>query len=94
MGNRLSSNKKILQILHKVVHTCPDWRFGQIIFNVGIVTTKPGTMDIRDPFFEESIDTLNRVKKLVSPGVEYHCPRLPKLRSNINKRVGRQKLDL
>jgi hypothetical protein len=52
-------NNKILDILRQYVDNCPEMRFGQIIFNLGIVQrTENGIMD---PFFEESEKMYNRI---------------------------------
>ena len=66
MGNRQEANRKLVKILSGLVETYPDWRFGQIIFNAGFITRKQNSLDIQDPFYEESTETLNRVKGIVT----------------------------
>lgn len=56
--SRQEANKNILSILQKYVLRYPDWRFGQIMFNSGL-------WDNKDPFYEESIDTLNKLANRV-----------------------------
>jgi flagellar biosynthesis/type III secretory pathway ATPase len=54
---RLEANRKIIQILEKLVEGLPDWRFQQILFNTGLY--EPG----QDRFYEESIKTLNNLEQ-------------------------------
>lgn len=64
---RESSNKELLRILEKLVDDNPDLRLGQILFNYQFVkweNTDNG-IKIHDPFYEESVDTLNRVKTII-----------------------------
>lgn len=56
--DRYSANLQILQLLSKLVEAYPDWRFQQILQNVDI-----STRDGKDLFYEESVDTLNTMKK-------------------------------
>ena len=65
MGKRQEANRKLIKILSKLVEAYSDWRFGQIIFNAGFITRKQNSLDIQDPFYEESTETLNRVKGIV-----------------------------
>lgn len=58
---RLEANKEILKILEKLVEELPDWRFGQLIYNTGIFSTP--SLRWYDPFFDESTETLNKLKK-------------------------------
>lgn len=53
---RQQANRKILQLLEKMVEKYPDWRFHQILDNVNI------TAAAEDRFYEESVDTLKRMK--------------------------------
>ena len=65
MNSRLQYNRDILVILSDLVEKCPDLRFGQILFNAGIIdhiNSENGPI-IRDPFYEESSDTLKRIEK-------------------------------
>lgn len=54
---RLEANRKILQALSNVVESCPDWRFQQILQNVG-VSSRHG----EDRWYEESEDTLKNIE--------------------------------
>ena len=65
---RKESNKELLRILSDIVEKNPDLRFGQILFNYQFIIgdDDDGNMRIIDPFFEESVDTLNRVKYIMS----------------------------
>ena len=56
--DRYSANLQILQLLSKLVEAYSDWRFQQILQNVDI-----STRDGKDLFYEESVDTLNTMKK-------------------------------
>lgn len=53
---RQSANREILCRIEKVVEQEPDWRFGQILFNLGIVGYNSG-----DIFFDESVEILERM---------------------------------
>lgn len=52
---RQEYNKEIIEVLEHYVETYPDWRFGQIMVNIKLWRKE-------DPFFEESSETLKRVK--------------------------------
>lgn len=52
--NRQNTNREIIKILSEIIEKHPDYRFGQILFNYNICTG-------RDPFYDESIDTLNNL---------------------------------
>lgn len=56
--DRYSANLQILQLLSELVEAYPDWRFQQILQNADI-----STCDGKDLFYEESVDTLNTMKK-------------------------------
>jgi hypothetical protein len=62
---RLKTNRKILNLLSAAVEQHPDWRFHQILRNLGITLrdeTKTGWERMYlDQFFEESDDTLERM---------------------------------
>lgn len=58
---RQDANRKILKSLEDLIERCPDQRFGQIIANYIF----PDYQE-EDIFFEESVDTLN---KLQIPGL-------------------------
>ena len=52
---RQEYNYKCLDILKEMVENYPDWRFMQILSNIGI--------DEID-FYEESVDTFNKIRKI------------------------------
>ena len=52
---RVKANKEIIKCLEDVMKVYPDWRFQQLLMNVGIV-------DGVDRFYEEPDMTLSRVK--------------------------------
>jgi hypothetical protein len=53
---RQAANYEILNKLYAIVEKHPDWRFHQILFNLDISLTGV------DQYYEESKDTLERVK--------------------------------
>lgn len=55
-NNRLRSNRLIVARLAKLVEQHPDWRFHQLLQNVGV--SRPG----EDQFYEESKKTLENMK--------------------------------
>lgn len=57
---RQSANREILDEIVKIVEQQPDWRFGQILFNLGIVSFDSG-----DVFFDESVEILERMKSTI-----------------------------
>ena len=58
INNRHEANKKLVEILSRFVDAFPEQRFGQIICNYFLPEYRE-----KDPFFEESIDTLNRLEE-------------------------------
>ena len=54
VNTRKAANRVILLIIDYVIELCPDWRFNQLLLNIG--ATKP-----EDLFYEESKATLERV---------------------------------
>ena len=61
---RLQCNRNILVILADLVEKCPDLRFGQILFNAKVIdhiNSENGPI-IKDPFYEESCNTLKRIE--------------------------------
>ena len=60
IAKRQEANLEILGEIKKVVEQCPDWRFGQVLFNLGIVSYDSG-----DVFFDESVDILHRMKSTI-----------------------------
>ena len=55
--NRQEANRKILELVSRAVETFPDWRFHQILQNLGV--EQPAI----DQWYEESEETLCNVKK-------------------------------
>ena len=62
ISNRQEYNRKIVNYLASVVEQCPEWRFGQILYNTMTIVRKNDTLDIKDPFYEESYETYKRIK--------------------------------
>lgn len=62
---RQDANLDILTIIEEAVMKYPDLRFGQILVNLDIIEYELcGDIPItKDPFNEESVITLNRIKK-------------------------------
>ena len=65
---RQQANQEILRNIEEMVNKHPDLRFGQILVNLGIIQYQrdPASFDIignKDPFNEESVVTLNRIRK-------------------------------
>lgn len=54
---RVEANRKIVQILAGLVENYPDWRFQQILQNIGISSS-----DGRDRWYEESEETLKNIE--------------------------------
>ena len=68
IDKRLSSNLELAEELVKRISENPQQRFGQILINFGFVKQIVDHYDCsivltEDPFKEESVDTLRRVKK-------------------------------
>lgn len=68
INKRLISNLELTEELVKRIRENPDQRFGQILVNFGFIEQIVDHYDCsivltKDPFNEESIDTLNRVKQ-------------------------------
>ena len=61
--NRQLCNKFILGHLHKIVEMYPDMRFMQILGNIGYQIKR--IEDKRDAYFEESSETLDKIKELL-----------------------------
>ena len=57
---RQTANKKILFALEQIIDKHPELRFTQILSDCGIFTFAGG----RDLFYEESDETLKRIKSL------------------------------
>lgn len=65
---RQEANLEILNEIGMAVMKYPDLRFGQILVNLGIIEYERNTYDetliTKDPFNEESVVTLNRMKNI------------------------------
>ena len=67
INERQNSNLQILDKLRDYFLAFPESRFGQALANLNIIEydrTKL-TPEVIDPFFEESVDTLEKVKNTV-----------------------------
>ena len=64
--NRQEENRKILKKLSEIVENFTDWRFQQILWNLGIIS-RDENMNIVDRYYEESSETF----KIVDGNVEY-----------------------
>lgn len=58
ISSRYDANLQIVMVLNDLVSEHPDWRFQQILQNMGI-SSREG----KDLFYEESVDTLNRLRE-------------------------------
>ncbi len=64
INKRLESNIKILDIVRKYCETYPDMRFGQVLANLHIIEYDDTQLhNVIDPFFDESVDIINRIPK-------------------------------
>lgn len=59
MMKRQDDNRKILELVSKAVEEFPDWRFHQILQNLGI------EQPFNDQWYEESCVTLHNIRKEV-----------------------------
>jgi len=67
INERQNANLEILDELHNYFLLFPSSRFGQALANLNIIEydrTKL-TPEVIDPFFEESVDTLEKVKHTI-----------------------------
>lgn len=66
ISKRQTANLDILNEIGEAVMKYPDLRFGQILVNLGIIEYETNTYDdvciTKDPFNEESVVTLERMK--------------------------------
>lgn len=70
---RQASNRNILAAISAMVETYPDLRFHQILQNIDCVilkevksggaNPKPASLTCPDLFYEESVDTLDRINE-------------------------------
>lgn len=61
INKRLESNRLLVKKLSELVEKYPEQRFGQILYNYGFLDID-SNYNIKDPFYEESVDTLKRIK--------------------------------
>ena len=61
--NRQEYNRKIISKLNKIVEEYPDLRFGQILWNCGILYWEDNKYRVHDPYSDESRDIWNRMNK-------------------------------
>ena len=70
IAQRQAANRDILAHLSTLVELYPDLRFGQILVNLDVIQYQrdPAGFDIigiKDPFNEESVETLQRVNNTI-----------------------------
>jgi hypothetical protein len=63
---RQAANYEILNILYAIVEKHPDWRFHQILQNLQINLREVTEFKCLDQFYEDSEETLERVKQMVT----------------------------
>lgn len=63
---RQAANYEILNKLYAIVEQHPDWRFHQILQNLDVNLRDVATLRCFDQFYEESEETLERVKQRVT----------------------------
>ena len=56
MDSRYDYNLRLLGVLEQMVADFPEWRFNQILQNIGVTVLPP-----KDQFYEESAETWKRV---------------------------------
>ena len=68
MAQRQAANREIIEILSDMVERYPDLRFGQILALTEAIQYVPDsrpyidTVDVKDPFNEESVDMWVRMR--------------------------------
>ena len=67
IAERQNANLQILNELREYFLAFPDIRFGQALANLNIIEYDRTKLmpEVIDPFFEESVDTLEKVKNTV-----------------------------
>lgn len=68
---RQKANRKILSLLSAAVEQYPDWRFHQILQNLQINLRDVTEFKCQDQFYEESEETLDRIKQMVITRQQY-----------------------
>lgn len=56
---RYEANKIIIKYLERLVEKYPEWRFKQLLYNVGMIPNQPD-----DTYYEESTDTLHLLENV------------------------------
>lgn len=64
MNKRQEYNLKIIQKIFALVMEEPDLRFIQALWALGVIDRENSSLDIKDRFYEEPEDTLERMEKL------------------------------
>ena len=64
MNKRQEYNLKIIQKIFALVMEEPDLRFIQALWALGVIDRENGSLNIKDRFYEEPEDTLERMEKL------------------------------
>lgn len=66
--NMLAYNREIVVILADLVEEHPDWRFQQLLQNVGIIhkVMENGVSKIIDSYYEPSAETLFNLKDIIN----------------------------
>lgn len=59
---RQEANRKILEVIAQKIEKYPDMRFGQLLVNLNIIQTDYEGR-IMDPFYKESVNTLEDMNK-------------------------------
>ena len=65
MNDRLIANKQILKLLSEIIDMHPEWRFHQVLQNIDINMRNFNAFSLKDLFYEESTETLDRMEKNV-----------------------------
>lgn len=64
MNDRQIYNRLIIKRISGLVEKYPDWRFGQLLWNCGIIDwTNNVDGKVRDPYNDESSDIWLKMKK-------------------------------
>lgn len=66
LKDRQRYNMQLLDVIKEYVEKCPDWRFQQILQNIGVSMRDQG-----DLFYEESYETAGRVRETCGADI---CP--------------------
>lgn len=63
ISKRQHANREILKILSDTVEKYPDWRFGQLLYNVHAIKNDGHCLrgTVLDPYHVESVDMLDDI---------------------------------